>query len=196
MEANLHCANHWDVVEGLRRCSRCGETFCGDCLVEIRGIPYCGRCKNETILDVRSGVSGTLDLASRGRRFAAVWIDGMVITLPFVILILIVGWKSFMGGPDPFIMRPLFILPTVVMFVYDGLMMSARGQTLGKIALNIKIVRPDGSDISTGQAWGRAVMRQVLTGCLVPFNYLPIFFTKERTCLHDMVAGTRVVNWG
>ena len=30
MEMALHCRNHWDVVEGLRPCSRCGQTFCRD----------------------------------------------------------------------------------------------------------------------------------------------------------------------
>jgi hypothetical protein len=38
-------------------------------------------------------------------------------------------------------------------------------------------------------------MRQVLASCLSIFDYIPAFFTKERTCLHDLVANTRVVNW-
>ena len=66
------------------------------------------------------------------------------------------------------------------------------GQTVGKMALRLRVVRPDGSRISNGQAWGRAVMRLVL-GCLFIVDYIPYFFTDEKTTLHDMVAGTRVV---
>jgi uncharacterized RDD family membrane protein YckC len=35
-------------------------------------------------------------------------------------------------------------------------------------------------------------MRTIL-GCLWIVDYIPAFFTNERTTLHDMVAGTRVV---
>jgi uncharacterized RDD family membrane protein YckC len=63
------------------------------------------------------------------------------------------------------------------------------------MSMKIKVVRVDGTAISTGQAWGRAFMRQILASCLSIFNYLPAFFTKDRTCLHDLVASTRVVNW-
>ena len=41
-------------------------------------------------------------------------------------------------------------------------MLSRRGQTLGKIALKIKVVRPDGSPITTGQAWGRSLLRGIM----------------------------------
>jgi uncharacterized RDD family membrane protein YckC len=198
MEASLHCTNHWDVVEGLRRCSRCNQTYCGDCLVDIRGLPYCAQCKNEQILDVRSGVSSTsLDLASRGSRFVAFLIDGLLIGIPFGIFFFVIGFRTILRAPGMWVTnRPLSLLPLVVMFIYEGLMLSARGQTVGKIALNIKVVQADGSDITAGQAWGRAIMREVLLSCLMVFNYVPAFFTRERTCLHDMVAATRVVNWG
>jgi len=53
------CRNHVDVSAGVRRCSRCGVTFCSDCLVDIQGKPYCATCKGEQLLDVRSGVDRT-----------------------------------------------------------------------------------------------------------------------------------------
>lgn len=200
MEMALHCRNHWDVAEGLRPCGRCGQTFCRDCLVDIHGRPYCANCKNEQLLDVRSGVStGSLSLASIGRRFVALFIDGLVFTVPFMLIFGGAVAASMAGGklrPEALIaLQPLSYLSIVLVLVYEGLMLSARGQTLGKMAMKIKVVRPDGSDISKGQAWGRAAMRQVLVSCLCLFNYLPAFFTAEKTALHDLVASTRVVNW-
>jgi uncharacterized RDD family membrane protein YckC len=60
--------------------------------------------------------------------------------------------------------------------------------------LKVKVVRPDGSDISGGQAWGREVSRAFL-GFLYILDYLPALFTKDRRTIHDMLANTRVVNW-
>jgi hypothetical protein len=36
-------------------------------------------------------------------------------------------------------------------------------------------------------------MRGVFVSFLSIINYAPAFFTKERTCIHDMAAKTRVV---
>jgi len=77
---------------------------------------------------------------------------------------------------------------------YQALMLAARGQTLGKIALRVKVVNADGTDITASQAWGREVSRALL-GLLCIVDYIPLFFTNEKTAIHDMAAKTRVVNW-
>jgi uncharacterized RDD family membrane protein YckC len=202
MEMALHCRNHWDVLEGLRSCGRCGQTYCRDCLVDINGLPYCATCKNETLLDVRSGVvigPTALNLASPLRRLGAFILDSLILGIPYAVIIGFTVFSHLSGGqlrPETMVLVQLLNLSIIVVFfVYEGFMLAARGQTLGKMAVGIKVVRPDGSDISTGQAWGRAAMRQVLVSCLCLINYLPILFTQEKTALHDMVASTRVVNW-
>jgi uncharacterized RDD family membrane protein YckC len=189
------CQNHVDVSEGVRRCARCGSPFCGSCLVEISGRPYCVTCKSEQLLDMRSGVQrATLSLASRWNRFGAIFLDGLLMAVPMyaVMGFLLFGVAS--SGQEP---NPLFNLIGVpfafASLVYEGLMLQHKnGQTLGKMALKVRVVRPDGSPISAGQAWGRTAMRTVL-GCVSIIDYLPAFFTDEKTTLHDMIAGTRVV---
>jgi uncharacterized RDD family membrane protein YckC len=115
----------------------------------------------------------------------------------FVLLIVAAASTAANNKSDfnPLWFQPLALLVVVLYVVYEALMLGARGQTLGKMAMKIKVVRTDGTPISRGQAWGRAFMRQILASCLSIFNYLPAFFTKDRTCLHDLVASTRVVNW-
>jgi uncharacterized RDD family membrane protein YckC len=200
MEMVLSCRNHPDVVEGLRYCSRCGQTFCPDCLVNIKGNSYCATCKAEQMLDLTSGVDQTaLELAGIGRRFGAIFLDGLILAVPIMILVGIIIFATVNNktnaGPPEAMFVPIWLVAVFIYPVYEGLMLASRGQTLGKIAMKVKVVRPDGTPISTGQAWGRAFMRQILASCLSIFNYLPAFFTKERTCLHDLVANTRVVNW-
>jgi uncharacterized RDD family membrane protein YckC len=171
--------------------------FCGDCLVEINGRPYCATCKQEQLLDVRSGVDLTrLDLASRWRRFGALILDGLITGIPLLILTAIFIWTPmFQGQEIPFAWNFLSIPFTIAGFIYEGAMTQAKdGQTLGKMALKIRVVRMDGSSITPGQAWGRAAMRMVLGFCCALADYLPAFFTQEKTTLHDMAANTRVVN--
>lgn len=193
------CRNHVDVSQGVRRCSRCGTTFCSDCLVTIQDRPYCATCKNEQLLDVRSGVDRTrLAYAGIGKRFGAMILDNIILAIPMYALMFGVifatgSFEQFAGDePGPWLLLiyiPAFSLPVL----YEGLMLSLKdGQTVGKLAVKIRVVRADGSPITTGQAWGRAAMRVVL-GCLWIVDYIPAFFTDEKTTLHDLVAGTRVV---
>jgi uncharacterized RDD family membrane protein YckC len=198
MEMVPSCPNHPDVIEGLRYCSRCGRAYCTDCLVNIRGNSYCAPCKAEQLLDLTSGVDqSALELAGIGRRFAALLIDGMLLTVPLIVVFFVLMALAMSGNKniDPLWFQPAVLLAIVPYIVYEALMLAARGQTLGKMAMKIKVVRADGTPLSKGQAWGRAFMRQILASCLSLFNYLPAFFTKDRTCLHDLVANTRVVNW-
>lgn len=193
----MNCVNHPAVDESVHPCSRCGRPFCSNCRVTLQGRDYCARCKTEQLADLRSGVDATqVQLAGIGRRFVAVWIDGIIIAIPLMIVMFTVMFPAMMakqGQPPPpwttfvsWALAPLYIL-------YEGLMLSARGQTLGKMALGIKVVQPGGQAISRGQAWGRAVVRGVFFSFLSLINYLPALFTKEKTCIHDMAAKTRVV---
>ena len=194
----VSCTNHWEVIEGLEHCSRCTLPFCGDCLVTIGGARYCAHCKDEQMRDVVSGVAG-VQLASRLRRFAAIWIDGLITAIPLWTVIFSLYGFSLFGrmarGVVPPGMRYLSYSAGVIFFVYEGLMLASRGQTLGKMALRIKVVRADGSPISKGQAWGRSAVRAIMLSFLAILNYLPVLLTKEKTCVHDMAAKTRVVNW-
>lgn len=196
----LMCRNHPEVVEGVRRCARCGSTFCRDCLVDINGMPHCATCKTEQLMDVRSGVDRRqLQLAGFWKRFAAAIIDGIVMAIPVWLLvggmmIFLVSTGAFENMAEPplwvnFIQLPLALLTPL----YEGTMYAWKnGQTLGKMALQIRVVRADGSEITTGQGWGRAWMK-FLFSCFCIVDYIPFFFTEERTTLHDMVAKTRVI---
>jgi uncharacterized RDD family membrane protein YckC len=186
-EVAMICRNHVDVSEGVRRCSRCGSTFCRDCLVEIGGKPYCATCKTEQLLDVRSGVSGPLDLAPIGRRIWAYLADCLILYVVNFILGSVVGLA--MRGGAPRALGCVTVLASLVLTIlYDAILVAASGQTLGKRALKIKVVTETGDNVTTGQAWGRALAK------LIPFAQLVALFNNERKGIHDMLAHTRVVN--
>jgi hypothetical protein len=44
----MQCKNHPEA-EAIDRCTGCAETFCGDCLVEVKGQKYCADCKQMSV---------------------------------------------------------------------------------------------------------------------------------------------------
>jgi uncharacterized RDD family membrane protein YckC len=97
----------------------------------------------------------------------------------------------------------LFILGLGVAIV-QIVMLSMRGQTIGKRIVGIKIVRfLDGSDAGFVNAW---LLRSFVVGLITMFlNFLLwmgyiftivdmcFIFRQDQRCLHDLIAGTRVV---
>ncbi len=191
----VSCVNHPAITTGIVRCRRCERTFCRNCVVALRGQYVCAECKRERLRDIQSGTeAGVLELATIGRRFAAVWLDNVIASLLVVPAFLALGMAGS-GAGDPGTGLSVLLMVGIggLFFVYEGLMLSSRGQTLGKMAAGIKVVTPEGRDISVGQAWGRALVRQVFFSYLAVINYLPGLATKQKTAIHDLVCRTRVI---
>ena len=207
----LACPNHPNEYE-VRRCSRCARSYCKNCLVLLRGSYYCADCKTEQVRDVQSGTAGVrLEYASIGSRFLAMLIDnlimgcGMAVVIVPLFVLLFGGMAASMPGerggePPPEFMIGFFavygltfVISIVVPVVYEGVLLSRDGQTPGKKAMGLKVVTPEGNDISRGQAWGRGGMRLAIGFACALIDYVPAFFNDEKQCLHDMVASTRVV---
>jgi uncharacterized RDD family membrane protein YckC len=181
------CRNHVDVSEGVRRCSRCGVPFCSDCLVEISGRPYCATCKTEQLLDVRSGVQLVLDLAPIGRRIWAYLLDTLILYIVTFALGAVMG-LAIRAGASPALGCVNVLVSLLITISYDAILVAATGQTIGKMALKIKVVAETGANVTTGQAWGRALAK------MIPFAQFVALFNNERKGIHDMLAHTRVVN--
>ena len=185
----MSCPNHpqrgWEVTP----CTRCGIGFCSDCLVTVQGHPYCAICKDAHLRDLAAGPV-TIELARPGTRFVAQLIDTLVI-MAGVFVLGIVG--VIVGGKESLVVLT-WVAIIVGVVAYEGLMLSRGGQTLGKMAMSIRVVSSDGSPLGTAQAWGRAVSRAVL-------GYIPgvglvdvlMVFSDGRRTLHDRIASTRVV---
>jgi uncharacterized RDD family membrane protein YckC len=75
------------------------------------------------------------------------------------------------------------------------MMLTAWGQTLGKMALGIKVVTLQGGDIRAGQAWARAGSRAAMNAFYVGIIDVLFIFSAQHRTLHDRLAGTVVVNW-
>jgi uncharacterized RDD family membrane protein YckC len=203
----MGCPFHPEIESGLETCEGCGGSFCGDCYVVLSDRAYCAACKEEFVRDLRSGIRrGALDFASIGRRLVGMWIDGFVgtmaayaIVLPLTMIVFGgLGAASAAGGgelPAAATMAMMLLTYPVyfaVPILYEGFMLQRRGQTLGKMALGVRVVTPQGGPISRRQAWIRATAKILLASCL-GITYWVALVTRDRTCLHDLIAKTRVV---
>jgi uncharacterized RDD family membrane protein YckC len=153
--------------------------------------------------DLEGGLAsrGNQSLAQRGSRFVAVLLDGLV-ALPVMALL---GIGSFVSasartaGSDPgtsvAILSGIGGLLALAMGVFQIYLLSTTGQTLGKRWMKIRIVKLDGSNPGFV---GAVLLRAVVSGLLgvIPFYSLVdllFIFSEDQRCLHDKIAGTRVV---
>ena len=90
-----------------------------------------------------------------------------------------------------FFMLLLYIVPPI----YEIVMIKKYGATVGKMAMKIRVVRPDGDSISYGRSTGR-YFAKVLSGMILYIGYLMAFWDDEKCALHDRICQTRVVKVG
>ena len=118
--------------------------------------------------DTESGTSqdsAPVDYAGLWPRLAALFID--------VILLVIVSWG----------------IANVVYFIGFW---AWRGQTLGQLALNIRVVKTDGSDVDLRAAVLR-FLGYILCFVTLGIGFLVSVFDAHRQGLHDKIADTYVV---
>jgi uncharacterized RDD family membrane protein YckC len=136
---------------------------------------------------------GRAPLAGRMARLAAFVVDALLIWVPPVILFAAAG-----EGRSPF--ATLELTAAVLWFcglsLYQIVLLGTTGQTIGKKWLGLQVIHVDGSPVTFGSAFlMRSVVGVGLLG-LIPFYGLVdllFIFGADRRCLHDRVAGTKVI---
>lgn len=144
--------------------------------------------------------------ASRGKRLGAALLDGLVNLVwlaPAVI-----GWvlqvnaarEGLTSSHTSAVLYVLAILLALAVIVVNCVMLAQSGQTIGKRALEIAVVRGDGSPITLVRYIFLRVIPVGLLGMIPVVGRLVglvdplLIFGKERRCLHDLIADTIVVD--
>jgi uncharacterized RDD family membrane protein YckC len=149
---------------------------------------------------------GELAAASAGSRLGAVFVDGLLF-LPAGIVAGIIAFvmRPPTGQPSPApgmgaivggVLAGLYVLALAIVQI---VMLSTRGQTIGKRAMKVRVVKLDGS----APGFVHAVLLRVivnalpsaipLIGSLYGLIDILFIFRADRRCIHDLIAGTRVV---
>jgi uncharacterized RDD family membrane protein YckC len=148
-------------------------------------------------------------LAEYWRRVAAAIIDGVIVTIAVVILLIPLAALGLSvdtdGGAVAFAVGLLVVVLAVVVasFLYAPILMArTNGQTVGKMAVDIRVVRANGRTMDFGWALLReVVVKALLFGVLSSFtfglasllDYLWPLWDAENRALHDFVVDTRVI---
>jgi uncharacterized RDD family membrane protein YckC len=131
-------------------------------------------------------------------RAAAAFVDALISgALQGIILFLFAGLLSLLLNgydADSIVMICLaWLLGSSVGVVYYVYFTAFGGQTPGKMALRIKVVRTDSSSLTLGRAFYRETLCKFVSGIILGIGYLMVAFDEKKQGLHDRMADTYVV---
>jgi uncharacterized RDD family membrane protein YckC len=129
-------------------------------------------------------------------RLGAILVDFVVVVLIAVALLIVAaGIRALFTGEvevevsSDAVRGPLATLLVLAYFAYGW---GLNGRTAGKVALGLRVVRQDGSDIS----FGRGVARALLYLIFLP-GILWSAVSRKNASVQDLILGTAVVyDWG
>ncbi|MDH5756737.1 MAG: RDD family protein [Nitrospinota bacterium] len=148
---------------GMELCQVTGKLVAKDEIVELHGYRVCAEGKQELMRRMRAGeaLPGELETPRIMVRFVALFLDGTLISICFLIAGMAIG-VDFLGlsalqASEPAYFRPgnRGVKTLVTLFgglVYFTYFHGRWGQTLGKMATGLKVVEFDGSPISYRKA--------------------------------------------
>jgi DNA-directed RNA polymerase subunit RPC12/RpoP len=192
-------------------CSECGRATAPEELARFGDRLVCPYCKDAYAQKLREGVApaGYVRFGGFWLRFVAYFIDSIILGIPFGILgMLLIGGTMLPmtrigqnAAPEDVLaaMMPMFgamavlsLVGMVLYCAYEAFFLVKYGATPGKMALGLKVVRPDGSGIQPGRAIGR-YFAKILSGMILYIGYIMVGFDAQKRGLHDMICDTRVI---
>lgn len=184
---------------GQVTCAECGGSFPPDQVIRHGNVNICAACKPVFLQKLKEGVAvqGSLNYAGFGIRFAAKFLDGIIVGIVFyATLFATIGLAGFQPGSPNAVGRMLAGegLGFVFAMLYYTLFVGKFGATPGKMAAKLRVVNPDGSKVGYGKALGRYFACEWLSGCFtLTIGYLMVLWDDERRALHDRICSTRVI---
>jgi uncharacterized RDD family membrane protein YckC len=158
----------------------------------------CAECKPLYLQRLKEGVQPSTHLVYAGFwvRFGAWFVDAVITYLFGIGVTMLAGmagatrasnfgaWNAATCGLQLFL--------ALAGMAYDVLFVGALGATPGKLALRLRIVRPDGSRISYGRAFGR-YFAKIVSALILGIGFIMAAFDDEKRSLHDRICDTRVI---
>ena len=142
------------------------------------------------------------------RRLGAYTVDGIIIFFTFIVLSIIASLAFFSGAisgnskhfivdladPARFSSVKIFIwIFFISLYIaYFTYFHGTTGRTLGKMFFGLQVVSADGTPISFGIAFLRAV-GYLVSSALFNLGFIWIAFDKRKQGWHDKIAGTVVI---
>lgn len=141
------------------------------------------------------------DLAGRGARLGTYALDTLLVAAIAFAVMWSLGWHEGITGGDPAATVRLAVAALVAYGIVNGHLLAQRGQTVGKMAVGVRIVSGQtGRIVPLWNAFGlryaafQLAFQIPIAGTLFALADALFIFGERRRCLHDFVARTAVVN--
>lgn len=200
------------TTDNWEQCQITGKTFPQEELITFQGKRVSAEGKAILLERLKSGeaVSEEMQRPAVLRRFGCVFIDNLIFSIPSYLI----GQNMTLQNLTA--MTWMLVGLQALQVIYLGQMHGLFGKTLGKMAGTLRVVNLDGSPISLGKAYLRAIV-YVLPSILaiaalfsrnnVLIENVNLFYggwslitiilalvdTKMQRPIHDRVTGTRVI---
>lgn len=189
-------------------CSQCGRFFPQAQVVRFDNQVICAACKPIFVQRLREGVSapGLLKYAGFWIRLGAKFIDNILLAVAHNVIMIPLTFLFFSSNatvsqnPEELFsagMLALFgvqmLLGILIPAAYSTFFLGRYGATLGKMACRIKVITPEGGQISYLRGLGR-YFAEILSAVVLLIGYIMAAFDNEKRALHDRVCSTRVVH--
>jgi uncharacterized RDD family membrane protein YckC len=183
-------------------CAECGGVFNLQDTIAYGNSRVCANCKPIFLQKLSEGAkvnAGMLTYAGFWTRFAAVFLDGIILGVVNAGIGFVAGlaFATTIRGGAPG--AGFIVLQVVTMLInlcigisYETFMIGKYGATIGKMALKIKVVTPEGGPVSYLTALGR-YFAKILSGMILAIGYIMAAFDDEKRALHDRICSTRVI---
>ncbi len=180
----------------LVRCKSCGHDnpaeahFCANCGSNL--VAAIEQPSPAEITDAETAIpAAAVEYMGFWIRFGAAIIDGIIILLIFSLL----SRFAFDFFRRLFFTSELLVLLLVIClpWLYHWLFIGLKGQTLGKMAVGIKVVNATGSIPGLGSAALREVLGKSISFMALCLGFLWIIWDGWKQGWHDKIANTCVV---
>lgn len=185
-------------------CSQCGRSFPQDQVLSYEDHVICAACKPLFVQKLREGAALPTLLQYGGFwiRFVAKFIDNIIMGIvnwAVMIPISMVAAPAMMQGAEQFPNSGFFafmgiqiVLSISLPAAYSTFFIGRFGATLGKMACRLKVVTPEGGQVSYARALGR-FFAEMISSMILAIGYIMAAFDDEKRTLHDRICSTRVV---
>jgi uncharacterized RDD family membrane protein YckC len=190
-------------TQGIGYCPTCGKPIFAQ-----HTFYSCTECGKSLPEEIRANLP-KLVLASLGKRFWGSLIDAAIVTIPIIIIILVIvvtmepnqnELEQMTIAQQYAIEAAFFFAYWLVFLLFNGYVLYTRGQTIGKVLMRTRIVDLNGNIPQFGRVF---FLRYLIPGFAMQIPCIgSIFglidclfiFGAERRCVHDYIAGTKVID--
>ena len=144
---------------------------------------------------VADGATGEPELATRGERFVAAAVDGLIFGGVGMLSAIFI---PLLGGLGRGILSVIVVIAFVAVIGINLRLLYLYGATIGKRVVKIRVTRTDGSDASLVRLVFVRGLPQWVLSAIPLLNLLTLvdvlyIFGAARRCVHDYIADTIVV---